>query len=768
MPASPQTATGTHPHPAAHIPPLHLPIGFNAHHAALGAYFSFTFGHPLTRGGLAAQSGKPANQDLFIGVKRGQPDSDQPLVCLPYMQTRAGAVSAAAAFAIDDVAQAAHGKKALPPVLPLALSELERRYGYGTDCVSAPSLGLHFSVFTPPATINDPLLESPEASAAACLPAISAELVVDNTDPAQPATAVFGLGWHEGGLAPIRILNHEDQPQLGFAWRDQLGFLASAYIDDQPVTDDSFFQLQRFDIQTGLCEPNRLHRLGGCGAVAVVIPPGKRLTLRIALGVCLSGPQTTGLRMPYWYTRHYPNLLSVLSVTLDGYHPGNVDLAREADQALLDSTLNRDQQFLLAHAARSYTGNTQLLDQAGEPFWIVNEGEYCMINTLDLSVDQLFWEAHHSPWTLRNLLDRFSRHYAYADTVRDPRTGRSHPGGISFCHDMGVNNQFSPQGTSSYELPNLRGCFSHMTAEQLCNWVLIAATYVAATNDLAWRDANLGLIRQCFESLLNRSHTDPAKADGLIRLDSERCAGGWEITTYDSLDESLGQARDNLYMATKAWATLMGLAILLGQPDSPAPEPLDIADRLADAIAPHRQADNSLPAVLDPASPGYASRILPAIEGLVYPFFWSACLDVDEQIAPFICRDDKGTPARYARLINLLRDHTIALLSDGQRRNVFPDAGLRLSSSSANSWMSKIAITQFVARQIFQLNEHGQPLRQDDQGPTGWESSDAAHAAWQTAPGSAYWAMGDQMINGVTGASRYYPRCVTAWLWTLE
>ena len=50
---------------------------------------------------------------------------------------------------------------------------------------------------------------------------------------------------------------------------------------------------------------------------------------------------------------------------------------------------------------------------------------------------------------------------------------------------MGVHNNFSPPGTSSYELKNLTGCFSYMTAEQLCNWSLLAATYVLKTGDLA-------------------------------------------------------------------------------------------------------------------------------------------------------------------------------------------------------------------------------------------------------------------------------------------
>lgn len=41
-----------------------------------------------------------------------------------------------------------------------------------------------------------------------------------------------------------------------------------------------------------------------------------------------------------------------------------------------DACLSDDQQWMLAHALRSYYGSTQLLNVDGRPFWIVNEGEY--------------------------------------------------------------------------------------------------------------------------------------------------------------------------------------------------------------------------------------------------------------------------------------------------------------------------------------------------------------------------------------------------------
>lgn len=42
-------------------------------------------------------------------------------------------------------------------------------------------------------------------------------------------------------------------------------------------------------------------------------------------------------------------------------------------------------------------------------------------------------------------------------------------------------------------------------------------------------------------------------------LDSSRTQGGAEITTYDSLDVSLGQSRNNIYLAGKCWAVYVAL-----------------------------------------------------------------------------------------------------------------------------------------------------------------------------------------------------------------
>ena len=78
---------------------------------------------------------------------------------------------------------------------------------------------------------------------------------------------------------------------------------------------------------------------------------------------------------------------------------------------------------MISHATHSYYGSTQLLEVEGQPLWVVNEGEYCMMNTLDLAVDHVFWELEHNPWLVRNLLDEFVRRYSYTDEVKVYKIG---------------------------------------------------------------------------------------------------------------------------------------------------------------------------------------------------------------------------------------------------------------------------------------------------------------------------------------------------------
>jgi hypothetical protein len=121
---------------------------------------------------------------------------------------------------------------------------------------------------------------------------------------------------------------------------------------------------------------------------------------------------------------------------------------------------------------------------------------------------------------------------------------------------MGAHNNFSPKGRSSYELANLTGCFSYMTGAAL--------QLDSRGRLLRGQDPRCGVAQEqqeaswaCLASMINRSGDV-----GFAQFDSTRCAGGQEITTYDSLDHSLAQTRNNVYIAVKSWGPIRPLALM--------------------------------------------------------------------------------------------------------------------------------------------------------------------------------------------------------------
>ena len=668
-------------------------------------------------GGIAAERGKPAGQNLYIGYKRGGLRDDATIHCLPFFRA-SSQQSVEANFDVENfnAANALSGIEAIP------VERITRDYRWATDMFATDDL--EFSVFTPFGAIPEPGRGNEGQLRDALLPAVTATLTVDNRRGDATRTLVFAIDFID---APgVHAL--DDEQLIGFAWRRRYGYAARA--------DSGAIQLtQGWSIHRALQNANHVHPLGTCGGFALEVPPGAQRTLTLAMGVYLEGFVTTGLDATYFYTRHYRDLSDVLTTALDRATQLQTR-ARELDDQLRSSPLNENQQFLIAHATRGYYGSTQLLDVAGDPLWVVNEGEYCMLNTLDLAVDQCFWELDQSPWVVRNLLEQFSDRYSYRDQC-----------GLSFTHDMGADNHFAPQGRSSYEMPKLTGCFSFMTQEQLCNWVLIACNYAVKTNDTHWLAQQAQLLRDCAESLRNR-----ADDTGLMCVDSSRCEGGSEITTYDSLDESLGQARANTYIAVKCWASWLALDLMhrmIGQT-------LDdnLADRIAAKLIDGIDPRGTLPAVLETDNPGHRSRILPVVEALVYPAYWLRHLDDPALREPVASALDNS-------LIDALRKHTLTLLLDPAASNRFADGGIKLSSTSDNSWVSKIAIFQHVARAVLRLHEHEESIVEL------FDRADAAHARWQTA-GSTYWACSDQFVQGTAKGSRYYPRIITAALWLDE
>ncbi len=760
----------------SNLPPFRGNINFNAQHAPMGAYWNFTCGHFGTRGGFALQSADPGNQDIFIGVKRGPRDSTAPLVCLPFFDPADKQTERLKTYAGD---------------------QIKRRYGWATDRWTTPDID--FTIYSPFGGIVDPTETHPSMSRVCLMPAVLASFTIDNSGGTEPKTGVFALKFHEPGLW---LLNEQHgwrgKQRIGFGYRRECGF--QVMIENEPGDRGATMQpFLRCNILEGIEDAVvPIHHLDDCGGVWFEVPPGARRTLLIALGAYQDGVISTRLEGKFYYTRHFSDLLDVLDQALRGYDAIRAGSA-ELDRELLDTKLSPDQQFLIAHSTRSYYANTQLLDVAGEPFWIVNDGETGLMNTLDVAVDHVFWELKQNPWVVRNLLDNYLRHYSYHDQLKLPQNDGSLElvsGGLSFCHDMGVHNNFAPCGQSSFEMSGRKDGegFAYTTTEQLCNWILIAASYVARSGDVKWLQARRETIDACMKSLLRREGADESifksirseqmiaagvsqdegsqpsassgdsgvwkhgngSSNGHRFFDSARTGDdGAEVTTYDSLDPSLGRARNSVYLCVKRVAAYLGLEFLFSRlGDSSAEEAAaHAAHQAADAVARCLNAeDGFLPAVFDPNDSAFAARVLPAVEAMFFPWYWGTC-DYGSEYKSSRAWLGNGNESFVAKL----KRHTHTLLTDAMRRNVLDDDGLKLTSASDTTWLSKVAIVEHIAREVFNLCE-------DPKVREVLRRADAAHVRYQT-DAAALWGCSDRFNSGSVQGSRACPRCITTTLW---
>jgi hypothetical protein len=712
---------------------------FNAHHAPVGAFATFTLGCRGASGGLGLELGAPANQSVYIGLESAS--DERVMELLPFY---AGGRDAAASereryeggSAASSAAQAGH---AMPTagrpwnLVPFAASAISREFHAATDIWRAGDITCR--ILSPFGPVPDPETADIDAQRRALVPAVLVEITIDNRANTRPRRACFGYTGNDPYSAMRRLDDTAEGRLVGVGQGRSTAIVAR----DPGVSSALGFSLAEV-LNAGDPDTNHAFGLGSCAVLLLDTPAGEQRTFRI--GVCFyrGGIVTSGIDASYWYTRLFANIEDVGAYALDWFDDLAADAGR-ADALADDEGLSADQRFHLAHALRSYYGSTQFLDRSGQPLWVVNEGEYRMMNTFDLTVDQLFYELHMNPWTVKNVLDLFTERYSYRDNVQFPASPDLHPGGITFTHDMGVANVFSRPEYSCYELAGLTGCFSYMSHEQLVNWVLCAAVYVDHTSDIAWREANRHLLIDCLDSMIHRDHPDAEQRNGVMSGDSSRTRGGAEITTYDSLDASLGQARGNLYLAGKTWAAYVALERLLreeGRPDL-ATVASDQAGRCAATIVAHAGEDGTLPAVL---GEGVEARIIPAIEGLIFPLYTGCAEALNEQ-------------GRFGPYLAALRRHLVGVLREGVC--LFPDGGWKLSSTSDNSWLSKIYLCQHIARRVL-------GLAWDDAG----RRADAVHREWLLAPANVYWAWSDQMSAGVAVGSRYYPRGVTAILWLEE
>ncbi len=692
-------------------------IFYNTQHSPIGAFASLTLGAKGAKGGFGLELSKPADQDVYLGFE----ETPGRFSCLPFFEQ---GLDEAARFDVE-----AGGGKSRSVLIPVADQKISRSLTPGVDAwtFGPVSVSIHSPVMSAP----DPSVASESEMKLAYAPVVTIEITLDNRGCDDARRVVFGFQAND----PYRGIRRLDETADGISGVACGDFLALSGCSAGLVSATGLSAGEILDEQDPF---NHSFGIGSTGLLIGVAPARKVTTFRYAACFHRVGRATTGMDSRYFYTRFFPVLEDVAEFARKNFSALKQRGAAFERRFQKATHLNPAQRFMLPQAIHSYYGSTELLDVGGRPLWIVNEGEYRMMNTFDLMADQVFFEASLNPWTVRNELDWYLERHSYTDQVRLPGSSKEYPGGLTFTHDMGIANHFARQGFSVYEKAGLHGCFSHMSHEELVNWVICALVYLHKTNDKKWLKKTRPVFQKVLASLLNRDHHDPAQRDGVMSMDSSRCAGGSEITTYDSLDVSLGQARNNLYLAVKCWGCYVGLESLfkkLGD-KTHAATCKDQAQRAASTICGAADNKGLLPAIL---GENVTSRIIPAIEGLIIPHV----LGLKDALSP---------DGEYGALIITLKRHLKGVLKPGIC--LFPDGAWKISSTSSNSWLSKVYLCQFIAREIL-----------DCVSAKALKTADEQHAAWLLSEENSYWAWSDQIVSGVAKGSKYYPRGVTAVLW---
>ncbi|KAG2177855.1 hypothetical protein INT43_003102 [Umbelopsis isabellina] len=705
------------------------PIFFNAQHSPIGAFASFTLGERGPKGGFGHEIGKPADQNVYIGLENSE--QEDVFDMLPFYGAPDGVL---ANYTPEEIAKQSKVTKTFSE------GEIDRDYH---PCIDTWHAGdLSFRITSPVKKIPDPAQASVAQLMDTLLPVVFVDITVDNTECDKPRKVCFGYGSTDSQKDfALHYLqhHHKDMNSLNGIGSGRNLAIVSCNGPKDPVHARVGFEIET--LLTLKEEPTT--SLGGCAVLVATVEPGVEKTLRFAVCFHRQGIVTSGMDASYFYTKWWKTVRDVASYAVENHERLVMEWQMPDTNLLIVKQLSANQNFQLTHAIHSYYGSTQLLQlEDGKPFWIVNEGEYRMINTLDLVVDHAFFELIMNPWTVRNNLEAFAETHSYYDQVSSPSNPKTLlDGGITFTHDMGVANHISPPQYSAYERPFLTDCFSYMSCEELTNWILTACMYISSTNDSDFVNHRLGLLKECLQSLVNRDHPDPKQRNGVMKLNSSRTQGGAEITTYDSLDTSLGQATENIYIAGKCWASYLALEKVLR--DANATDEADLAATQAELCAQTMVASidassNLFPAIINTTTP-HPARIIPAIEALVYPLFTGR-------------KDALSFDGKFAAYLKALTQHLQSILQPGIC--LFEDGGWKLSSTSDNSWLSKIYLCQFVAREILKQSAS--------------DKADAAHVGWLTSPKNTYWAWSDQIIAGVALGSKYYPRGVTSILWCLE
>ena len=688
---------------------------FNTHHSPVGAWSSLTFGAPGVGVSIDVQDpGVKRSGVLMAGAT-----TMQGLRTICFADTGGGGTNLTAEGS----------KEGVDPRMLQMLSyygfvpedQLSRTLTPSKDTFSDDNIT--FTVYTPYDALPDP--QNGAIPKASCLPGILMDVTVDNTDGKMPRTAYFGMMLYD----IKKTYSFEEDGVCGIRYRNDWTFAAKKA--------DDVFMVRGLDAPMNLMRGIPVVHQNGPAFLCTVVPAGQKKTLTLTWSVYATEGSNGARKTTYYYNRYFSNLLDGAKAVLD-----HADYLRELSEKV-DNELLRDGQdparvALFNQAVRAYYASTQLLeDESGNVRWNVGEGAYVWRNTMDLCADHITWELRRNPWIVRCLMDEFIEDYSYVDTVTYPGMEGEHPGGISFTHDMGCYFSYSEHGYSGYERTNdtANGFYFYMTTEELLNGIYCMAGYALHSGDTEWLKKHRSLLPKLMESLENRDGPTPELRNGILKASSTRGGKcGLESTTYDALDHSLLEAAGNVYVYLKTWCSLIlmeRMCALVGDDDTTKRVQV-MLEKCRNSVGLFQS--ESHPCLKANAYKDIPGAVSAAAEALAVPHMLGV-LNADTD----------------PLLTKVVRDHSIACLKKGVCWDAV-SGGLRLSSTSRNTWPSKSVLTIYAMENVLGLTM-----------PEGLVQE---VINWAQVSARAL-TIGDQVhcdTRDVVGAP-YYPRICTAALW---
>lgn len=687
------------------------------HHAPMGAWSSLTFGKPGGGVGIETEAlGIQAVGDFIVARSHGKGRT----VAFPFFTaSESDDYEGRMAGDLRSPAGAAWGA--------LAPSAVSRSLGPAVD--EFAGAGMRLRVISPRRFLDLP--RNGETHPDAVFPGLLLEFEVNNEDSDEAATGFLGFSHKADGR--MRPLDWSDPELAGVALRSNWALAARPASGAFTVRSGSVLPF----VESG---SPVIHAGGTEGGIGFRIPPRTKRALQAVFGFFRDGRSVVqGAVASYAYTRHFDSVEAVCRHGLDGADSLRAAATEmeERWERLIPDPLERS---LMAQASQGYYANSSLIRTTdGSLHWSVCEGQFAWRNTLDLAVDQLPFELAHHPSVARNVIEGFIQRYSYTDSLTfEQDTQPTRPGGISFTHDQGNYTSYSPEGFSGYEAPDRCGVYAYMTTEQLLNGVFCSAAVAISGDDPAWATRHGDLARRLLSSIENREHFEPSQRDGILRGRSSRTGNGDEVTTYDALDHALQRSCGSIYIVVKTWCAALLLEnwlALCGDAHG-----VQSAKALADRVA------RALARAFDKEKTAFPANLLEEGESLVFAALDPLAVPLSCGLAPAL--------ERYPEVLNLLHAHARTCLRPGVC--VEPgNGGIRLSSTSSNSWPSKLALCMATLEWLEEIHASRGDIR-----------ATPVLARWMqdfasdTTVADQIDVSSSKVLGGV-----YYPRLVT--LWTL-